>query len=226
MTELSAKGKASGELTVLAKTRVSVILDRSGSMETMREDVIGGFNNLVEEQAETEGEMSWTMLQFDSTGLEHTFKDTPTDKVPKLTRNNFRPRGMTPLLDAVGNELARLGEGFEPTIVVIITDGLENASSEYSLETVKSMIEAREALGWQFIFLGANQDAFASSYGYGMSRGSSVTYDQDSVAMAYNSVSTTMSTYRETGDSVSLHEDVTKTPTESESARKRRRRKA
>lgn len=213
MSEVTAKGKATATLSVTPKTRVSVILDRSGSMQTMQDEVIGGFNALVQEQGKQEGVLTWSMVQFDHTGqvnLERTFTDTPTDQVPELTKLNFQPRGSTPLLDAVGTELARLGETSGPTIVVIITDGYENASSEYDLDRIKEMITQREALGWQFIFLGANQDAFDSRNSMGMVRGQSVTYDADTVSMAYLSVSDTMSGYRTSGQSSEGHKDVTK----------------
>lgn len=211
---VSARGKATATLSVIPRTRVSVILDRSGSMEDMREEVIGGFNALVEEQAKLEGELSWSMVQFDHIGsvsLERTFTDVPTEQVPKLSQENYVPRGGTPLLDAVGTELARLGETSERTLVVIITDGQENSSTEYSLEAIKSMIKRREDLGWQFIFLGANQDAFDARMDLGMARGQSVTYDSGTVNVAYAAVSNTLTGYRQTGQSISGHEDVTET---------------
>lgn len=212
-----AAGKATGTLSVISvippTTRVSVILDRSGSMASMRDEVIGGFNGLVEEQAKEGNPLSWSMIQFDhyngDVSLERTFTDVFTADVLKLSRDNFIPRGTTPLLDAVGAELARLGEGDDKTIVVIITDGFENASREYDLDQIRKMIEVRTDLGWQFIFLAANQDAFASRSAMGMTVGTSATFNQATVGRAYGAAGQSMSMYSMTGDQASAHTDFT-----------------
>jgi hypothetical protein len=219
--QAGGKGKASGTLTVeegksptesTSPTRVTVILDRSGSMHDMRTEVIKGFNALLDEQRKIPGKTRWSMVQFDhvsSLNLERPFTDLPGKQVPYLSEDTYEPRGSTPLLDAVGTELARLGETADPTIVAIITDGYENASKEYDLAQIRDMIKAREELGWQFIFLGANQDAFDSRMHYGMARGQSVTYDGNTVNVAYASVSDTMSNYRQTRKVDTSHEDLT-----------------
>lgn len=213
---VGGKTKMTGTLTVEegspTTTRVSVILDRSGSMGDMRTEVISGFNALLDEQRKVPGKTRWSMVQFDFVNevkLERTFTDVKGKDVPYLTEATFEPRGSTPLLDAVGTELARLGESPDPTIVVIITDGYENASHEYELDQIKKMVSVREDLGWQFIFLGANQDAFDSRKKYGMMNAQSVTFDPGTTQVAYASVGQTMTDYRTTGTRSVGHEDVT-----------------
>lgn len=149
------------------KTLIAAILDRSGSMSGVRDDIIGGFNTFITDQRKTPGECSVTLAQFDDQ-YEIIHNNKPIQEVPNLDFTTYVPRGNTALNDAVGrtinaigSELSKLSENDRPgnVIVVIITDGLENASSEFSGAQVKRMIEhQQEKYKWHFTYLAASMD--------------------------------------------------------------------
>ena len=155
-------------------TDITLVVDRSGSMQQVREDAEGGVNSFIAEQTKEPGEALLTLVQFD-TEYEFLHKGVPISQVP---RYELVPRGMTALLDAVGraiNEtgerLAKMDEADRPGLVVfvVMTDGLENSSKEFSKATIKEMIERQQQqYNWHFTFLGANQDAFAEAGGMGI----------------------------------------------------------
>ncbi len=148
-------------------TRIAVLLDRSGSMQTLREATVGGFNEFVRSQLAVPGEASLKLVQFDDQ-YEVVF-DKPLTEVPLLTQDMFVPRGWTALLDAqgrtieeLGTELAAMDESERPSKVMVLTltDGLENASKLFTLERVAGLVkQQREVYSWEFVYLGANQDA-------------------------------------------------------------------
>lgn len=165
-------------------TKIVVILDRSGSMANIMYPTIEGFNRFIADQKKVKGEASVKLCQFD-----HEYEvifDQPLKKAPKLTEKTYQPRGMTALLDAMGrtitdlgNELAALPESERPNkvIVVTLTDGYENASTDYTKEKVFNMVKhQREAYSWEFIYLGANQDAIAVGAAIGVPQYSSMSY--------------------------------------------------
>jgi hypothetical protein len=194
-------------------THISFLLDRSGSMASIRDDAIGGFNGLVEDQRKVPGRCTLTLTQFDNQDSQEVVFDTvPLAQLPDLTRDIFVPRGATPLLDAMGlsieqtgQKLAALPEHDRPSrvIFVIYTDGLENASCQYTRERVFEMIRhQREGYRWQFLFLGADQDAIAVARGFGIDAGSAMTTDKSGrgVRMALASSSRLMSKMRSAPD--------------------------
>ncbi|MBO4382490.1 MAG: VWA domain-containing protein, partial [Clostridia bacterium] len=149
-------------------TELVFILDKSGSMSGLEADTIGGFNAMIEKQKKEEGEAFVSTLVFD-TRVEVIHDRLPLDKVPELTEKEYFVGGCTALLDAVGGAIHHIGNIHkyarpedvpEKTLFVITTDGMENASREYSYERVKRMIERQQdRYGWEFLFLGANIDA-------------------------------------------------------------------
>lgn len=154
------------------KTEIIVITDRSQSMESIRSAVIEGYNRFLREQKATPGEAKLTYAQFDHEyELVHT--GIALADAPELSIETFQPRGTTALFDAIGRTLNTQGErikreGWADLVVVCITtDGAENASSEFSREQVADMVKHAEAHGWKFIFLAANQDAFAAARTFG-----------------------------------------------------------
>ncbi len=193
-----------------SKTHISVILDRTGSMESIRDDTIGGFNAFLDEQKKQPGEATLTLVQFDTQDpfeVIHDFK--PIGDVPGLTRETYVPRASTPLLDAVGrgiNDLeARLGKlpaKKRPgkVVVVIVTDGQENASREFRKDQVEKMIkEHEEKDGWQFVFLSADLGAFhdAGEYGFRMSKRMHFNKSSLGTARAWASVSSHVEKFRQ-----------------------------
>lgn len=161
----------------MPKDEIVLIIDKSGSMDTIREDAIGGFNSFLAEQKNIDRDANVTFVLFDDRyDLIHDGKDI--NEVEELTKKTYRPSGTTALLDAVGRTVDRVGERLdklnesekpENVIVFILTDGMENASSDYNKDQVKEMIEHQESkYSWEFIYGGANQDAFAEAGGLGI----------------------------------------------------------
>ena len=149
-------------------TEVVFILDRSGSMSGLEADTIGGFNSMIAKQKKEEGEAYISTVLFDDT-CEVLYDRVPVNKVEPMNDNQYYVRGCTALLDAIGGAIhhivnvhkyAREEDRPEKTLFIITTDGMENASRQYSYEKVKEMVERqKEKYGWEFLFLGANIDA-------------------------------------------------------------------
>lgn len=177
------------------KTDLIFILDRSGSMSGLESDTIGGFNSMLEKQKKEEGEATVTTVLFDHEYeiIHDRFK---LEHVKPLTDDDYFVRGSTALLDAVGSTInkeinvqKRLPEGekADKVICVIITDGMENASREYSYNDVSKMIEReKERYGWEFLFLGANIDAIAEAGRMGISSSRAATFCNDSEGIELN----------------------------------------
>ena len=157
------------------RTDITVLLDRSGSMASVQSDVEGGFARFLEDQRKLPGDCGLSLTQFDSEGIDEVYVARPVAEAPPL---RLKPRGMTPLLDAVGRTIGRAGtrlasmpEHRRPgrVLFVIITDGRENASREFSKDRIRELIERqRQVYQWEFIYLGANVDAFAEAGGLGI----------------------------------------------------------
>lgn len=189
------------------KSEIICIIDRSGSMTSIAKDAIGGFNTFLEEQKRIPGEASLTFIQFD-TEYEVVHENMPLNNVPVLDENTFRPRGATALLDAVGKtidntgkRLADMSEENRPdkVIVAILTDGQENSSTQYNRSKVKEMIQhQKEQYQWEFIFLAANQDAFAEAISLGINTKDTFNFQATSVGTrsAYKNMSNAVSQYR------------------------------
>ena len=176
-------------------TEMVFILDRSGSMAGLEGDTIGGYNSLLEKQRKEVGEATVTTVLFDDQ-YEMIHDHAAIGKVKDITNKEYCARGMTGLLDAVGKTINHVGNRHKnaldsevpgKTMVVIITDGYENASREYTLPQIKQMIERqKEMFGWEFLFLGANIDAVSTAAGFGITADRAVTYEADSVGTRMN----------------------------------------
>jgi hypothetical protein len=186
-------------------THLYVLLDRSGSMETMRGDVIGGFNHLIAEQQAAGADARLTLVQFDSQDPQEVLLDAKRiTKAQPLSMQTFVPRGGTPLLDATGRlihrasvrEQERLILGKKPEVItlVTITDGEENQSREYTREAITRLVRAKQQSGWTFGFLGAGLDAYAEAGGMGYDARSVQAFAPDGTgaAAAFQSVSAAM----------------------------------
>ena len=169
-------------------TELVMILDRSGSMSGLENDTIGGYNGMLKKQRETKGEVLVSTVLFDH-NIEVLHDRVPLDKVPAITEKDYYVRGSTALLDAVGRAIHHIGtihkyareeDRPEKTIFVITTDGMENASQEYSYDRVKEMVERqKEKYGWEFLFLGANIDAIETAGRFGISADRAANYNSD-----------------------------------------------
>ena len=194
-------------MTDSARTLIAVLLDRSGSMETVKSDTEGGFNAFIDAQRAEPGEARVTLAQFD-TQYDVVYADRPIADVPRLS---LQPRGGTALYDSlgklitdVGADLAALAEDQRPgtVIVVVLTDGHEHSSREWSHAAVTAAIARQESeYSWDFVFLGANMDAVAIGTSLGFAADKSMTWrtEGDGVAHAMVSASAYVSRKRAAG---------------------------
>lgn len=192
-------------------TWVVVILDRSGSMATVRTDAIGGYNTFLAEQKDAPGEATWTLVLF-STAATTIDAQIPVSEARMLTDKTYVPAGNTALLDAVGEtiqsvgkKLADMNEADRPNKVLfaILTDGEENSSREFTYEMVSGMIEhQRTVYGWEFIFLAADQDAIAGAQRLSIPAAHAFNYANTSQgnARAFSAVSSATALYRSSGE--------------------------
>lgn len=160
-------------------THIVVVLDKSGSMEKVADDTIGGFNAFLEEQRAKGGDATITLVLFDHT-YQMVLDFVPLSEARPLTRQTYVPRGNTALLDAVGRTIDDLGKRLaamaeldrpEKVVFAILTDGMENASSDYTYARVRQMVRHQtDVYKWEFIFLGVGIDAFAVGGSLGMQR--------------------------------------------------------
>ncbi len=180
-------------------TEIVFILDRSGSMAGLEDDTIGGFNAMIQKQKGEKGEAYVSTILFDNhTEVIHDRVDI--QKVAPMTRKEYYVRGCTALLDAVGKSICHIGNVHkyareedrpEKTIFVITTDGMENASREYTYDRVRKMIEhEQEKYGWEFLFLGANIDAAKEAARFGIAEDRAANYhaDRQGTAVIYEAV--------------------------------------
>ena len=176
-------------------TELVFILDKSGSMSGLDKDTIGGFNSMLEKQKALEGECRITTVLFDNR-YEILHDRIDIRAVSAMTEKEYQVGGSTALLDAIGQTIQKLIQvqkntteeyRAENVMFVIITDGEENASREYSVQKVKAMIEhEREKDGWEFVFLGANIDAVSTAQSFGISAECAVDYVPDAQGTELN----------------------------------------
>jgi Mg-chelatase subunit ChlD len=164
-------------------TEIIMIVDRSRSMETIRAEAEGGINKFIKEQQEALGDARLTLVQFDH--VDETV--VQARGIANVQKYVLRPRGNTALYDAIGRTLNEQGKRIahekwaDLVVLVITTDGDENASCEYSAGQVNAMIEHAQKHGWQVLFLAANQDAFATGAVLGVSAQNTATYGANSI---------------------------------------------
>lgn len=188
-------------------TELVFILDRSGSMSGLEGDTIGGYNAMIEKQKKEPGEAIITTVLFDHT-YELLHDRFNLQGIKPMTDKEYFVRGSTALLDALGNSINKIKnvqehigeeERAEHVMFVITTDGMENASREYSYEKVKHLIEHQKSkYNWEFIFLGANIDAIATAERFGINedRATNFTCDSQGTMLNYEVISETVSSIR------------------------------
>lgn len=196
-------------------TELVYILDRSGSMAGLENDTIGGYNAMIQRQKETEGEVRITTVLFDDR-YELLHDRMPLDRVKPMTSQEYFVRGSTALLDAVGLTIQRIRsqqdhlsgeERSAKVLFVITTDGYENASREYSYETIRELITRQKAVdGWEFLFMGANIDAVkeAARFGIQENRAAQFISDHKGVGLNFKVMSNVVHEFRQ---SSSIRED-------------------
>jgi len=188
-------------------TELVFILDRSGSMEGLERDTIGGYNAMLKKQKDSEGEANVTTVLFDDE-FELLHDRIPLGGVALITENEYFVRGSTALLDAIGKTIQKIVNVQKNTakemragkvLFVITTDGMENASREYTYSRVSQMIaKEKERYGWEFIFLGANIDAVgeAARFGIDASRAARFVNDGEGIERNYAAMSAAICDFR------------------------------
>ncbi len=183
------------------------ILDRSGSMRGLESDTIGGFNSLIEKQRETPGDVLVSLVLFDDQ-FEVVYHRRDIKAIPALSTKEYFVRGSTALVDAIGRGIRKIVNVYkalgddnvpEKTVFVITTDGQENASKEFDSHTLKRLVQQQqEKYGWEFMFLGANIDAFATAQNMGFkeSRTANVQYSKPGMRSQYDVVERALFRYR------------------------------
>lgn len=181
-------------MTASNLTRIAVILDRSGSMQSIHKATIEGFNEFVGKLKSEPSEASLKLIEFDD--KYETVFDTPLFRTRLLTPQDCLPRGLTALNDAIGTTIADLGKELsaipgaerpDKVIVMIMTDGQENASRGYSPNQVARMIQhQKDHYNWEFLYLGANQDAVKVASRMNIDRDSSLTYAANYAGTTYS----------------------------------------
>lgn len=191
-------------------THIYILLDRSGSMSSIANDVIGGFNRFIVEQQQNGSDAKITFVQFDGQDPQEVIvAGAPISEVVVLDGRSFVPRGGTPLLDATGLLIGRArveaasraatGLPKQDILFVTITDGDENQSTEYNLAQIHNLVRECEATGWTFVFLSAALNAYGDAQRIGVKSGSTQAFSRTSrgTNMAFDSLSTKTSNFRE-----------------------------
>lgn len=194
-----------------ATMKVWMLLDRSGSMGGLEAAVVKGAARFLDEQAAEQGKCRMTVAQFDSQDpFEVLIDSTAVSKADRHALERYQPRGTTPLFDAIGRLIgcadqriarrAEAGKRPEDQTVVIVTDGLENASTDYSAADISKLISERRERGWAFVFLGANQDSYRESARMGFDQRNVQNYEASQVGLgeAFGSTSRAYSERRAT----------------------------
>lgn len=197
-------------------TAIALIVDRSGSMYSVADDTKGSVENLIQEQKKEEGIASLTLVQFDHEyEVVHDFAPLQEVDEKEFTRQ-YQPRGSTALVDAIGRTIISMSDRIEsmdeskkPTrvVVAIVTDGLENASHEFTAEKVKALVNEKQELGWDFIYLGADLDAVHTAGRYGFAPEASAIYDEKNITEAMKAVNTKISCVRQGGKAEFTNEE-------------------
>ncbi len=176
---------------------IVAVLDGSGSMSSLVVEVINSLNHFIDEQKQIEGKATFTLIKFDNK-YEVVFDSIPLSKVPTITQEHYFARGMTALNDAIGKTITSFTRK-KNVMFVVQTDGLENASRDYTNEQIKKMVTEKTNSGWEFLFMGANIDSFEEGSG---KRGFKDTMNfmptAAGVKCAYASVNNNTRTYRST----------------------------
>jgi len=174
-------------------TYITFVLDETGSMSTVKQETIAGFNSYIKELKAELKDVKFSFMKFDSVEMNWVYRDVDLLFVKKLSDKNYSPRSMTPLWDAFGLAIKNMEERDikkgDKVIITVLTDGHENASKEFTADNVGAMI--LEHKDWAINFLGANMDAWGDvGRGLGMSRQSTYTFDQSEISDTLSYVGT------------------------------------
>lgn len=175
-------------------THIICVLDRSGSMKSLEDEVINSFNDFVENQKKLEGKATLTLALFDHE-YQIVYDQVPIKKIEPLTKDLYFARGMTALNDAIGNTIDKF-KLKKNVIFFVQTDGQENASQKYTNDKIKKLTEKHEKRGWEFVFFGANVDAFAEGNMRGINNTINYKANSKGVVQTYLNINNLTTNYR------------------------------
>ena len=190
------------------KVHVGIVLDRSGSMEDCRTDAIGAVNSYLRQvKDDKDMEASISLITFDSQSIEVIRDKVPAGSCAELAASEYQPRASTPLLDAVGHGVVLLEKRKEPgerCILAVMTDGLENASREYTKETIKVLLDRKQKEeGWLVLYLGTGHDAWAQGSAMGLRVGNVAAFDKQAVGVSMAAIGARSKRYAMAADAAS-----------------------
>lgn len=212
MVKVIALDAVSASISPKTETKIAVVLDETGSMLGIKSTTISGLNEFIATQKSLVTDQPCYLNIYKFSEFSKFFPNTNNvldfrilfenkniKDVTNITETDYKPEGMTNLYDAIGNTIVSLEKTTtdnQNVLVVIITDGLENSSKEYNSETIKKMIAEKQEKGWTFVYLGANQDAWAVGSSMGLSKGQTMTYSTANMVDTMNTVAAATSFYR------------------------------
>lgn len=186
------------------KTYLVFLLDETGSMGSIKDDTIGGFNQFLDALV---GDFEFTLIKWDSNKQDVVCKELPIKDVPRLTKENYLPGASTPLVDVMYSAIKKVEEkisGRDVLVQIVVqTDGQENASVEHTSDELNVLVKEKTAAGWLFTFIGAGIDAFDQAGKYGIAAGATLFYNRNKSDQAFDSLARGCSAYAATGQSVS-----------------------
>lgn len=177
---------------------VTLILDETGSMQDCKGAAIAGVNEYLKTLRQMPTPVRFTLTLFNSGTLEVRHRNVPVAQVPELTEQTYQPAEMTPLYDTIGRTLTAAGHEVPPEskkLCVILTDGLENASREYTRDGIARLIKDHEAQGWTFVYLGADHDAWAAGRDIGLSGDNTVQFCRRDTGQAFDALAEATTAY-------------------------------
>jgi len=194
-------GVEAKEVSMAKKTFVAFLLDETGSMNECKQATIEGYNEYVKTLKEDNGRYRFSLTKFDSEHITPVYDKVKLDEVEPLTDETYRPGALTPLYDAIARVIKATEKTVkkEQVLVVILTDGLENASHEYTREAVFSLIKDKEKEGWEFLYLGSNQDAWKVASSIGIKQDTSATYQPGQEKLAFAAAAASTRSYSKGG---------------------------
>lgn len=198
---------------VAGQMDIIFILDKSGSMYSLEGDTIGGFNSLIDKQKEEgNGDKALVSVVLFNNRSQLLYERLPLSEIGQMTKKDYSTQGTTALLDAMGDTITQIAKSYETeeylaskakpkVLCVVITDGKENASREYTYDDIKKLVSAQQEKGWEFLFLGANIDAISEASRLGIRQNNAATYRNDSVGVKKNfkAVNRAMASYAQEG---------------------------
>jgi hypothetical protein len=177
---------------------VTLILDETGSMQDCKGAAIAGVNEYLKSLRQGPTPVRFTLTLFNSGKLEVRHRNEPVALVPELTERTYQPAEGTPLYDAIGRTITAAGRDVSPEfkkLCVILTDGLENASREYTRDGIARMIKEYEGNGWTFVYLGADHDAWAAGGDIGLSGGNTISFCRQNTAQTFDRLAEATTAY-------------------------------